>query len=162
MTEITFRALHAEDAACLRLMLYHAIYVPPGDVPPPLTIVDQPDIARYIVDFGQRAGDSGVLALADGVCIGAAWVRLMEGYGFIAADVPELSIALVPEYRGQGIGSQLLDRVLAALRSEFTHISLSVSLDNPAKRLYERIGFQEWAINAGTATMRLTLPPAAE
>ncbi len=162
MTEITFRPIQPDDAACLRLMLYHAIHVPPGEAPPPLTIVDQPDIARYIADFGQRAGDSGVLAFADGVCIGAAWVRLMEGYGFIAAYVPELSIALAPEYRGQGIGAQLLDRVLAALRPEFTHVSLSVSLDNPAKRLYERIGFQVWAISAGTATMRLALPPAAE
>ncbi len=160
MPEITYRPIRAEDADCLRAMLYHAIYVPPDAPPPPLDIVDVPDIARYITDFGQRAGDLGVLACADGECVGAAWTRLLHGYGFIAEDVPELSIALAPEYRGQGIGSRLLEQMLVALRPSFRYVSLSVSEENPAKRLYERFGFQTWSVSAGTATMRLELPPA--
>jgi ribosomal protein S18 acetylase RimI-like enzyme len=78
--------------------------------------------------------------------IGAAWLRLLtgndRGYGYVDETTPELSIALTPEYRGKGIGSQLLTRLLENAKSHFSGICLSVHVDNPARHLYQRFGFE--------------------
>jgi len=51
-------------------------------------------------------------------------------------------LAVDPEYRGQGIGTQLLEAVDALARSEACHVvTLEVRADNPARRLYLRHGF---------------------
>jgi ribosomal protein S18 acetylase RimI-like enzyme len=78
--------------------------------------------------------------------VGAAWLRLLtgdgRGYGHVDDSIPELSIAILPEYRGQGAGSALLDRLLSLARRRFPGVSLSVSPGNPARHLYERAGFK--------------------
>jgi ribosomal protein S18 acetylase RimI-like enzyme len=48
----------------------------------------------------------------------------------------------LPECRGQGVGSALMARILEAARSRFAAVCLSVSPENPARRLYKRAGFQ--------------------
>ena len=50
-------------------------------------------------------------------------------------------MALLPNYRGHGIGTALLRRLLAAAAHESEAVSLSVSKSNAALRLYERFGF---------------------
>jgi GNAT superfamily N-acetyltransferase len=45
----------------------------------------------------------------------------------IGEAIPELTIALLPEYRGRGIGGKLLDHALSAAKSRFPAVSLSVS-----------------------------------
>jgi GNAT superfamily N-acetyltransferase len=71
----------------------------------------------------------------------AIWVRLWrgpdQGYGII----PELVLAVIPDYRGQGIGNQLLQQLLETAPHHFPAVSLNVRADNPARRLYERLGF---------------------
>ena len=57
--------------------------------------------------------------------------------------MPSLTISLLDAYRGQGIGSQLLDALLAALRKKKVKgVSLSVSKANPAYFLYRKFGFR--------------------
>ena len=57
--------------------------------------------------------------------------------------MPSLTISLLDAYRGQGIGSQLLDALLAALRKKKVKgVSLSVSTANPACFLYQKFGFR--------------------
>ncbi|MGH2971459.1 MAG: GNAT family N-acetyltransferase [Gaiellaceae bacterium] len=96
-----------------------------------------PEAEKYIVGWG-RPGDLGVVADDD---VGAAWVRLFtredHGYGFVAPDVPELSIGVAQEARGRGVGTALLEELLSRVGT----VSLSVETDNPAVRLYERFGF---------------------
>ena len=50
-------------------------------------------------------------------------------------------MAVRPEWRGRGVGTRLLEGLLR--RADRTHerVSLSVSLLNPAMRLYRRFGF---------------------
>jgi ribosomal protein S18 acetylase RimI-like enzyme len=56
--------------------------------------------------------------------------------------VPELSVAVVEEARGRGIGIALLRSLLDRAREErMSAVSLSVEEENPAVRLYERLGF---------------------
>jgi ribosomal protein S18 acetylase RimI-like enzyme len=78
--------------------------------------------------------------------VGAAWYRTYTaanpGYGFVAEDVPELSIAVVASRRYEGIGRRLLlDLIDASLAQGYAAMSLSVREKNPARRLYESAGF---------------------
>jgi ribosomal protein S18 acetylase RimI-like enzyme len=126
-----------------------------------------PDVSKYVEGWGQP-GDSAMIAEStEGMALGAAWYRLFPagqpGYGFIDPTIPELGIAVLPEYRGQGIGGALIDVLLEQARaSGFIAVSLSVRQDNPAARLYRRHGFVEVdtvpAVNGGIAwTMRANL-----
>ena len=120
------------------------------------TAMARPQLRRYFVGMG-RPGDAGVVAVtADGARLGTAWYRLFSaeepGFGFIAVDVPELGIGVVAEARGRGIGSALLDALLALAREHgFRALSLAVDRQNPAaRRLYERKGFRDAGISEPT------------
>ncbi len=125
--------------------VYLAVYVPPGQSPYPKTILEEPCLRRYFEDWG-RAGDLGFYAGRSPLPIGAAWVRLWpendEGFGFVAREIPELTMAVRPEDRNRGIGTRLLDRLIAAAKPAYPGLSLSVADGNPARRLYERAGFR--------------------
>jgi ribosomal protein S18 acetylase RimI-like enzyme len=155
--KIQLRSLQTGDAGFLIEALYHAIYVPPNTPPLPKTIVQHPDLAQYVDGFGTQPTDHGILALHDGTPIGAAWARSMHGYGFVDEAIPELSIALLPGYRGQGIGTRLLEALLNALCKTVQHVSLSVNQTNPARRLYERHGFTVVKVEGDSITMVCSL-----
>jgi ribosomal protein S18 acetylase RimI-like enzyme len=128
-------------------MLYEAAcWRPQRPGPPKDEVLSDPHIARYHEGWG-RPGDAAVIAAADGEPVGAAWYRLFDvekpGYGFVAANVPELSIGVASEHRGRGVGSALLAALMDLARERgFDALSLSVEEDNPALRLYERSGFR--------------------
>jgi len=52
-----------------------------------------------------------------------------------------VDIAFLPAWRGKGIGSALLGAMLSAAHSCGACVTLSVEAHNPARRLYERLGF---------------------
>jgi GNAT superfamily N-acetyltransferase len=56
-------------------------------------------------------------------------------------EIRIVDISLMPEHRGQGIGSALLRRVLAEAAVVGLPVGLSVQAANPARHLYERLGF---------------------
>lgn len=156
MKAIEIRALTKADEPFLWDMLYQAIYIPKGQSPPPKEVVYQPSLACYVQDWG-REGDCGFLASdANGQPVGAIWLRLAQedchGYGYVDDNTPELSMALLPDFRGKGIGTQLFERLFT---SPCIHprVSLSVSAKNPARRLYERVGFVEVAQSGDSLTM---------
>lgn len=157
--QVELRSLCSEDEPLLWDYLYLALFVPMGDPPLPRQIIHEPAVARYAENWG-RADDRGFLAVDEesGLNIGAAWLRLWRGaergYGFVDDETPELSMAVRPEYRGQGIGTLLLQRVLADTDSLYPAVSLSVSNLNPAIRLYKRHGFEPAASFGGSMTMR--------
>ncbi|MDR3202325.1 MAG: GNAT family N-acetyltransferase [Bifidobacteriaceae bacterium] len=75
-----------------------------------------------------------------------AWARLFgadaPGYGFADGLTPEIAIAVLPEQRGQGLGSELLAALFRELRARgWGRVSLSCDKTNPALRLYRRLGF---------------------
>lgn len=150
--------LAAHDREFLREMCYLAVFVPPGHEPPPRHIIDEPAVAVYIEDWG-REHDMGFIAAdrESGRRIGAVWLRLFSadhpGFGFVAPDIPELSLSVVPDRRGEGIGSMLLDAILEKAAARYAAVSLSVSKDNPACRLYQRAGFREVAATCESLIM---------
>jgi len=145
--DISVRRLTQADQDFLREMLYQALYVPQGAAAFPREIVHQPEISRYVEDWGRR-DDAGFVAMDERKQqpVAAVWIRLLtgegRGYGYVDDAAPELSIAVLPDYRGRGIGTRLLERVLAESQSAYPAISLSVSADNPAVHLYRRLGFE--------------------
>jgi len=139
------RPLTPDDEKLLWNALYYAIYVPQGEAPPASEIVDQPELARYVVGWMQCPHDVGYAAEEEGAPLGAAWLRCWtddeRGYGFVDKATPELSMSVLPGNRGRGVGTMLLRTLLSAVEGRFPAVSLSVSESNPARRLYEREGF---------------------
>jgi GNAT superfamily N-acetyltransferase len=110
----------------------------------------------YLVGW-PRPGDYGLVAEQDGP-LGAAWFRTYtpasHGHGFVAEDVPELAIAIVESRRHEGIGRRLLvDLIAAGTAQGHRALSLSVGGENPARRLYESVGFVPVGQHGLTVTM---------
>jgi GNAT superfamily N-acetyltransferase len=124
-------------------------------------ILAEPELAHYI-DGWKRPGDLGVLAELLGKPVGAAWLRVFAvddpGYAFLDERTPEVSIGVVEERRGQGIGGALLEALaIPARRAGHAALCLSVATPNPAVALYERHGFVPVARSRGALTMRRDL-----
>lgn len=51
------------------------------------------------------------------------------------------TICIVPEHQCKGIGTEVLRRAVAQAREQKISLYLSVLKVNPARRLYERLGF---------------------
>ena len=62
-------------------------------------------------------------------------------YRFVDAGTPELAIAVAPAHIGRGAGSQMIARLLADATAIYPAVALSVRAGNPAKALYECMGF---------------------
>ncbi|MBR5655861.1 MAG: GNAT family N-acetyltransferase [Prevotella sp.] len=141
--QYSIREIRAEEIPLLDDFLYEAIYIPPGTPAPPRSILQEEALQVYVRDFGQKPDDKCLVAEADGTVVGAVWTRIMHDYGHVDDHTPSLAIALYPDYRGQGIGTALMTRMLEWLRqSGYQQVSLSVQKDNRAVLLYQRVGFQ--------------------
>lgn len=152
------RALGPDDVGFLKRMLHAAIFVPDGEPEPDESIVDDPGLAHYVIGFGERFGDLGAIAHVGHEPVGACWLRLFPddapGYGFVAADVPELSIAVVEGRRDRGLGTELIESTLRmASEVDFELVSLSVDERSPALGLYERLGFEHVGWEGTSMTM---------
>lgn len=145
-------------------MGWHAANWRQSAAPPPADqiLLAEGRLGRYLAGWA-RPGDAGVLALDErDVPVGAAWYRLFSrdepGYGFVSESIPELSIAVRPEARRAGVGTALLT-ALVRLAGDEGHaaLSLSVEPDNPARALYERLGFRRVGSEGGAWTMQVEL-----
>ena len=140
MTEI--RPLKPEEIPLLEEFLYQAIFIPQGLASLPRSILKEPELEMYIKDLGQQPDDWALAAEVAGQLVGAVWVRIMKDYGYYDDRTPSLSISFLPEFRGQGLGQQLMTAMLDLLKAKgYPSVSLSVSKDNPALRFYQRLGF---------------------
>jgi GNAT superfamily N-acetyltransferase len=135
-----------DDEPFLWDMLYYAARMQEDGATSSEEAKINPDLSKYVECWG-RATDMGMLALhpMHQRPLGAAWLRLLVGekktISYIDDQTPELAIALLPETTGQGIGTQLLTHLLTAARPVYPAIALSVRVTNPARYLYERMGF---------------------
>jgi len=144
MTDFTkVRVMRKSDYGCLPEFLYQAIYIPEGEELPPRSIINEPEIFVYVNDFGTQPGDLGVIAEQNGQIIGAAWTRIIPAYGHIDESTPELAISMLPEFRGYGIGTNLMKKLFEVLSGHgYKQTSLSVQKDNPAVRFYQRLRYE--------------------
>lgn len=146
MNDVRVRPATVDDFAFLAAMLGEAaVWRPDKKTPTADEVMVDPRFEMYLAGW-PRPGDHGLIA-EDGALLGAAWFRTYterrHGYGFVAADIPELSIAVVTPRRHEGIGRLLLLGLIEASEAQgHAALSLSVSNDNPARALYESVGFR--------------------
>jgi len=141
VSDVVIRAIEKSEYQLLEDFLYNAIYLPPGAEPVQREIIFKPEIYVYIEGFGGK-DDCGMVAEQGGEIIGAAWTRIIQGYGHIDDDTPELAISVLSEHRNEGVGTMLMTRLFEELRKKgYEKTSLSVQKDNPAVRFYERLGY---------------------
>lgn len=146
MTESADLVIQPAGHNAVQQALYLAISWNEDPLIPPLDIaIRHPEIARYHLGWGRR-GDVAVEAILDGEFVGAAFARLFtdeeHGHGYLGPDTPELGIGVAKGHRGRGIGRRLMVELAAAARAEGQRrLSLSVNNPNPARRLYESLGY---------------------
>ncbi len=143
--DYAIRNMREDEWPLLEDFLYEAIFVPEGfegEVPRSV-IYDDPKCRAAFDGFGTLPDDRAVVAEAGGEVVGACWVRTTNEYGHIDDETPSFSISLYKPYRGRGIGTAMMRALLGELREAgYTRASLSVQKENPALRLYERMGFR--------------------
>ncbi len=141
--DITIREIQKQEYPLLDDFLYEAIFIPEGIEPPPKTIITSPELQVYVEHFGELEDDRGLVAEVDGKIVGAVWARIMNDYGHIDNETPSLAISLYKEYRGFGIGTDMMKEILALLKSRgYSWASLSVQKANYAAKLYLKVGFK--------------------
>ena len=137
------RELRYNETELLKDFLYEAIFIPEGVDPPPREIIEQPELKLYYEGFGTGRADYCIVADDGGNVIGAVWTRIMNDYGHVDDETPSLAISLYKAYRGQGIGTQLMEMILALLKEKgYERVSLAVQKANYAVRMYEKAGFK--------------------
>jgi RimJ/RimL family protein N-acetyltransferase len=93
------------------------------------------------------------LVLRDGEPIGRLYVARWP------EEIRIVDIALMPEHRGGGTGTRLIRGLFAEGDASGRKVSIHVEIFNPARRLYDRLGF----VQAGEHGVYLLMerPPAA-
>lgn len=148
---VGIRELRADEVSFLKDMLYMAIaWNPERQLPlPKAELLDLPQLTIFHEGWG-REGDTALVAEREGQPVGLVWYRFftedVHGEGFVDEATPEVAIAVVEGQRGNGIGAALMQAIHERARADgVARVSLSVDHDNPARRLYERLGYVDVA-----------------
>lgn len=154
------RATEVDAALLLEMVALAADWRPGSDIRSGADVLADGSLARYAAHWPKAGDDGWVAEDAEGRAVGAAWWRFFRsddpGYGFVASDVPEVSIAVRPEHRDRGLGCALMQRLISHAQEEALNgLSLSVERENAAMRLYARLGFVQVGGTDDAATMLL-------
>lgn len=89
--------------------------------------------------FSENSAEGGfaLAAFYEDKLVGTLIMNNTGMSGFIPENIL-VYIAVDASYRGQGFGRQIVERSFKEAKG---NVKLHVEYDNPAKRLYERIGF---------------------
>jgi ribosomal protein S18 acetylase RimI-like enzyme len=112
--------------------------------PDAATAKSVPFVATHLAGW-QRPSDFGFIAEIDGKPVGAAWARhipVADNPFYIDDRSPVVSIAVRDGTRGKGVGETLLRALIDEATARGLRLALDVRETNPAKRLYERLGFR--------------------
>ncbi len=140
---MTIREIKENEYGLLKDFLYEAIFIPEGVDPPEREIIERPELKLYYEGFGTGIADYCMVADDNGRVVGAIWTRIMNDYGHVDDDTPSFAISLYKEYRGKGIGTGLMERMLELLREKgYKKASLAVQKANYAVKMYEKVGFK--------------------
>ncbi len=150
---IYLRKSEKSDILFLIKMLYEGVYwraINNGNNPVFEEGIAAPGVSNALDDWGERCGDTAVVALVDAIPTGAAWFRFYTDdnniRGYVKSTIPALVMAVHRDYRRQGIGEKMIKWLIDhASKHGIQKISLMVSKDNHALSLYRKCGFLEYA-----------------
>lgn len=140
------RPIKSSEIYLLEEFLYNAVFQKDENEPVPRSVINEPSVSVYIKNFG-GANDSCLVAESNGKVIGCVWTRILngavKGFGNLDSETPEFAISLLKDYRGFGIGTQLMKSMLELLKKKgFKHTSLAVQKENYAFKMYKNLGFR--------------------
>jgi ribosomal protein S18 acetylase RimI-like enzyme len=136
---VTFRPIRPEDDAFL-----YGVYASTREEelrPVPWTPAEKAAFLRQQFDaqhafYQQHYAETRFeVILRDGEPIGRLYVARW------ADEIRIVDIALLPQHRGAGIGTAILRDLLAEAAAAGKPVRVHVERLNPARRLYERLGF---------------------
>jgi ribosomal protein S18 acetylase RimI-like enzyme len=109
------------------------------------TLDAHPELRVFERGYGLTSRDLGLYALSDHQLAGAAWIRLLRADdnapGFVDERTPVLVVGVKPEFRGEGIGSAMLEQLLLEAGALYDRVSVSVASASQEMRFFERFGF---------------------
>ncbi|MFL6659259.1 MAG: GNAT family N-acetyltransferase [Massilia sp.] len=94
--------------------------------------------AHYIGHYPQARFD---LIVDAGVPVGRLYVDRTD------TQVHVIDISLLPAYRGRGMGTALFNALQQEAARDGKTVTIHVEVNNPAQRLYQRLGFQEMSVS---------------
>jgi len=97
---------------------------------------DERELKKYTEFYGLTTKDLGLYALVDNKIAGAIYSRILN-----PDELPTLSVAIVPEFKGEGIGSFMMDQFLQEAATMYDGLSIDVSAKPKSLKFYEKFGF---------------------
>ena len=126
------------DASFISEMARHACVIEDWPLPD-VDSVEVQELLPCVSDVALVASDE-----IDGLA-GAVWT-FQHDPGLVLdgndTSLPEVAIAVAPQFRGRGLGGALLDELFVVAIGRYQALSLNVHQRNPATCLYQRKGFQ--------------------
>lgn len=137
------REMESSEYPILDEFIYEAIFQRDETNLLPKEIIKSPEIYMYVKNFGKEKEDYCLCTEIENKIVGAVWVRNIQGFGSIDSTTPEFAISLYKEFRGYGIGTEMMNRMLEYLKNTgYSKTSLAVQKDNYALKMYLSVGFQ--------------------
>jgi len=141
--EYNIREMKASEYPLLEEFLYEAIFQRDEMNLLPKSVIEKQELKVYIQNFGNEKDDYCFCAEVQGEIVGAVWVRNIRAYGSIDNETPEFAISLYKKFRGHGIGTQMMKKMIEHLKQRgYSRTSLAVQKDNYAVKMYLLVGFQ--------------------
>ncbi|MDY0407564.1 GNAT family N-acetyltransferase [Virgibacillus soli] len=135
------RIRNATDYECKKILTYASTVIKEST----MGFVKE-DISASLQMMPKILADGGyyLVYMDDQMIVG--WVGVGQSYNYFTDEVegliPELYV--LPKYRKQGIAHALLEHAFARLKeAHFKKVQLNVFSGNPAKYLYEKLGFHD-------------------
>ncbi|MBN2816465.1 MAG: GNAT family N-acetyltransferase [Campylobacterales bacterium] len=91
---------------------------------------------QYTGFYGLTRKDLGLYAMVDGRIAGAIWSRRFDGDG-----VATLSVAILPEFKKEGIGSFMMEQFLQEAATHLDELRIDISAKPMSRKFYENFGF---------------------
>lgn len=138
---ITFRPINNEDVEFL-----YRVYASTREEEMAMTGWSEPQIEEFLqmqftlqhTQYLQEYKNASFeIILLDKVPIGRLYVDRRK------QEIRILDIAFFPEFRGRGIGSQILKELISEADKKKLPLNCHVEHNNPAQKLYERLGFEK-------------------
>ncbi|WP_229860109.1 GNAT family N-acetyltransferase [Candidatus Sulfurimonas baltica] len=111
------------------------------------TVDDICELEKYTQNYGLTNRDLGLYALKENKIAGAIWLRLLKeddnANGYVNDNTPVLTIGVKPEFRGEGVGSSMLEQLILEAGSLYENISVSVLNNNKTVSYFEKFGFSK-------------------
>lgn len=139
MAKPRLRAVARSDRAFL-VELYGSVRAPeldrvPWDDAMKRAFIEQQFTAQDAAYRGNYPGATLDVVEVDGERAGRLYVHRGE------SDIRIMDIAMAPAFRGRGIGTRLLQELIDEANGSGRKLSIHVEMNNPARSLYDRLGF---------------------